>query len=132
MRRIITIALTLLAGAGIVMAAPAPPAQAALSDCPVGWFCAWSGDNFTGGIFKYSFSGYGQSGVCNNLHLVAPNGDHDNWQSVYNRYGASTGPTVYYYADNGCNSSAGPLPHGVSNPHIGPFWYNQVSSFRVQ
>jgi len=41
----------LLAGsAGVASAAPAAP-QAA-SDCPLGWFCVWSGKNYTGHMQK--------------------------------------------------------------------------------
>ncbi|MGW6220615.1 peptidase inhibitor family I36 protein [Streptomyces olivaceus] len=41
----------LLAGtAGAAQAAPAAPTAA--SDCPSGWFCVWSGKNYTGRMQK--------------------------------------------------------------------------------
>ncbi|MFF8375238.1 FG-GAP-like repeat-containing protein [Streptomyces sp. NPDC015661] len=41
-----------LATLGVLGAATAAPAQAASSDCPRGYFCAWKSDNATGTMFK--------------------------------------------------------------------------------
>ncbi|GHE75167.1 peptidase inhibitor family I36 protein [Streptomyces cellulosae] len=40
----------LAGGAGSAGAAPAAPSAA--SDCPSGWFCVWSGQNYTGRMQK--------------------------------------------------------------------------------
>ncbi|MFI6413476.1 FG-GAP-like repeat-containing protein [Streptomyces sp. NPDC050585] len=52
LRRLATLATTLgLTSLGL-LGAGAAPAQAAISDCPSGYFCAWKSDNGTGTMFK--------------------------------------------------------------------------------
>ncbi|MEU0373618.1 FG-GAP-like repeat-containing protein [Streptomyces sp. NPDC006283] len=52
LRRVAAVATTLgLTSLGL-LAAGAAPAQAAISDCPAGYFCAWKSDNGTGTMFK--------------------------------------------------------------------------------
>ncbi|MFE2555064.1 peptidase inhibitor family I36 protein [Streptomyces sp. NPDC059352] len=52
LKRLATAATALaLASAGLV-GAGAAPAQAAVSDCPSGYFCAWKSDNGTGTMYK--------------------------------------------------------------------------------
>nr|WP_317851040.1 peptidase inhibitor family I36 protein [Streptomyces venezuelae] len=51
-RRLATAAAALGLTALGVLGAGAAPAQAAASDCPVGYFCAWKTDNATGTMFK--------------------------------------------------------------------------------
>lgn len=52
LKRLATAATALgLASAGLV-GAGAAPAQAAVSDCPSGYFCAWKTDNGTGTMYK--------------------------------------------------------------------------------
>ncbi|MFC4609275.1 FG-GAP-like repeat-containing protein [Streptomyces maoxianensis] len=52
LRRLATMATTLgLTSLGL-LGAGAAPAQAAISDCPSGYFCAWKTDNGTGTMFK--------------------------------------------------------------------------------
>lgn len=138
MRQIITIALTLLAGAGLVAAAPAAPARASITDCTMGLFCAWSGKNYTGSFYYYPYSLFGPSHGCNNIqfnnaspHFVY---DNNNWESVANYYGNAgqqDGPVVYYYDSHDCTGTPGPLYHNQAVPQIGSLWFNKVSSFRV-
>ncbi|MEU3429597.1 FG-GAP-like repeat-containing protein [Streptomyces gardneri] len=45
-----------LATLGVLGVTTAAPAQAAVSDCPSGYFCAWKTDNTTGTMFKTSES----------------------------------------------------------------------------
>ncbi|GGU93158.1 ATP/GTP-binding protein [Streptomyces litmocidini] len=52
LRRVATVATTLgLTSLGL-FGAGAAPAQAAISDCPSGYFCAWKSDNGTGTMYK--------------------------------------------------------------------------------
>ncbi|MFF7773772.1 peptidase inhibitor family I36 protein [Streptomyces tanashiensis] len=52
LRRVATVATTLgLTSLGLLGAGVAP-AQAAISDCPSGYFCAWKTDNGTGTMYK--------------------------------------------------------------------------------
>ncbi|MFB6843136.1 FG-GAP-like repeat-containing protein [Streptomyces sp. NPDC056361] len=52
MRRLAAAATTLgLASLGL-LGAGATPAQAAIGDCPAGYFCAWKSDNGTGTMYK--------------------------------------------------------------------------------
>ncbi|MFE0646843.1 FG-GAP-like repeat-containing protein [Streptomyces sp. NPDC058877] len=52
LRRVATVATTLgLTSLGL-FGAGAAPAQAAISDCPSGYFCAWKTDNGTGTMYK--------------------------------------------------------------------------------
>ncbi|MCS0635568.1 FG-GAP-like repeat-containing protein [Streptomyces sp. LP05-1] len=52
LRRLATLATTLgLTSLGL-LGAGAAPAQAAIKDCPAGYFCAWKTDNGTGTMFK--------------------------------------------------------------------------------
>ncbi|MFF3331235.1 FG-GAP-like repeat-containing protein [Streptomyces sp. NPDC002888] len=52
LRRVATMATTLgLTSLGL-LGAGAAPAQAAISDCPAGYFCAWKSENGTGTMFK--------------------------------------------------------------------------------
>ncbi|MBT2440873.1 VCBS repeat-containing protein [Streptomyces sp. ISL-36] len=52
LRRLATVATALgLTSAGF-LGAGAAPAQAAISDCPSGYFCAWKTDNGTGTMYK--------------------------------------------------------------------------------
>ncbi|MFJ8078569.1 FG-GAP-like repeat-containing protein [Streptomyces sp. NPDC096176] len=52
LRRAATLATTLgLTSLGL-LGAGAAPAQAAIGDCPAGYFCAWKSDNGTGTMFK--------------------------------------------------------------------------------
>ncbi|WP_328943220.1 FG-GAP-like repeat-containing protein [Streptomyces sp. NBC_00250] len=52
LRRVATVATTLgLTSLGLLGASVAP-AQAAISDCPSGYFCAWKSDNGTGTMYK--------------------------------------------------------------------------------
>ncbi|WP_149183597.1 FG-GAP-like repeat-containing protein [Streptomyces sp. TRM49041] len=52
LRRLATLATTLgLTSLGL-LGAGAAPAQAAISDCPAGYFCAWKTDDGTGTMFK--------------------------------------------------------------------------------
>jgi hypothetical protein len=52
LRRLAAMATTLgLTSLGLI-GAGAAPAQAAISDCPAGYFCAWKSDNGTGTMFK--------------------------------------------------------------------------------
>ncbi|GGP89267.1 FG-GAP-like repeat-containing protein [Streptomyces roseolilacinus] len=54
LRRLATMAAALgLTSLGL-LGAGAAPAQAAISDCPSGYFCAWKSDNGTGTMFKTS------------------------------------------------------------------------------
>ncbi|MFI2367042.1 FG-GAP-like repeat-containing protein [Streptomyces sp. NPDC018833] len=73
LRRVATLATTLgLASLGL-LGTGAAPAQAAISDCPAGYFCAWKSDNGTGTMFKMNTN-------------KATLGDWDNtFQSVVNR-----------------------------------------------
>ncbi|MBT2368441.1 VCBS repeat-containing protein [Streptomyces sp. ISL-10] len=73
LRRVATLATALgLTSLGL-LGAGAAPAQAAISDCPAGYFCAWKSDNGTGTMFKTNTN-------------KATLGDWDNtFQSVVNR-----------------------------------------------
>lgn len=52
LRRLAAVATTLgLTSLGL-LGAGAAPAQATISDCPAGYFCAWKSDNGTGTMFK--------------------------------------------------------------------------------
>ncbi|MFF3288846.1 FG-GAP-like repeat-containing protein [Streptomyces sp. NPDC003023] len=52
LRRLAALATTLgLTSLGL-LGASAAPAQAAISDCPAGYFCAWKSDNGTGTMFR--------------------------------------------------------------------------------
>ncbi|MET9676018.1 FG-GAP-like repeat-containing protein [Streptomyces sp. NPDC006482] len=54
LKRLATVATALgLTSAGL-LGAGASPAQAAISDCPSGYFCAWKTDNGTGTMYKTS------------------------------------------------------------------------------
>src|SRR5690348_9117656 len=56
LRRLATLATTLgLTSLGL-LGAGAAPAQAAVSDCPAGYFCAWKTDDGTGTMFKTNTS----------------------------------------------------------------------------
>ncbi|MFV2117972.1 FG-GAP-like repeat-containing protein [Streptomyces sp. Act-28] len=52
LRRLATSAVTLGLTSFGLLGAGAAPAQAAIKDCPAGYFCAWKGDNGTGAMFK--------------------------------------------------------------------------------
>ncbi|MFB6902135.1 FG-GAP-like repeat-containing protein [Streptomyces hydrogenans] len=56
LRRVATVATTLGLTAAGLMGAGAPSAQAAVSDCPLGYFCAWQTGNATGSMYKTSLS----------------------------------------------------------------------------
>lgn len=56
LRRLATVATALgLSSAGLLGAGVAP-AQAAVADCPAGYFCAWKSDNGTGTMYKTNAS----------------------------------------------------------------------------
>jgi hypothetical protein len=70
LRRVASVAVALgLSTLGLV-AAGAAPAQAAVSDCPSGYFCAWKDENGTGSMFKTNTSKATLGAWNNNFGLV--------------------------------------------------------------
>ncbi|MFI8962654.1 peptidase inhibitor family I36 protein [Streptomyces sp. NPDC053493] len=111
------IALTggLLAGsAGTASAAPsAPSAASAASDCPSGWFCVWSGQNYTGhmqkvagnnadltgfSVFQGFKSWYNHGASCDYRWYGAKN--YGGETAVVARGAKGTGATVWAQASN--------------------------------
>jgi hypothetical protein len=67
----------------------AAPAEAAWSDCPSGWFCLWTGENGTGGLFYTAAQPQDLGFMNNNARSVW---NRSNWH--YCLYDA-TNHTVY-------------------------------------
>ncbi|MGW6417636.1 FG-GAP-like repeat-containing protein [Streptomyces sp. NPDC055055] len=116
LRRVATVATTLgLTSLGL-FGAGAAPAQAAIRDCPSGYFCAWKSDNGTGTMYK--------------TNVNAPTlGSWDNaFRSVVNR----TNKFVCFHEDANYGQS-GAVYSGPPDP-AGTEWggpgTNSVSSLR--
>lgn len=81
-RRGATIAATLLVGAGVVVGLPAT-ANAAMSDCPAGSFCAWEAENYGQTRMGATIASSNWDYIGNPSAWKALNDDDD---STYNRW----------------------------------------------
>lgn len=130
--KIIALAISVLAGAGIALG-PAAPASAWGEACPNGQFCAW--DQFSGvpQPWTFPFTLYDPVGTCWNL------GSTDNrWSSVWNRYGSYGGHLLAMgiYVDYNCSLqyfSGATVNNNVKRNFDGGWGFlnNEVSSFRI-
>ncbi|WP_086828355.1 FG-GAP-like repeat-containing protein [Streptomyces sp. NRRL B-24572] len=116
LRRVATVATTLgltslgLFGAGVA------PAQAAISDCPSGYFCAWKTDNGTGSMYKTNVN-------------TATLGTWDNtFRSVVNR--TSRIACLYDGANYDDTNGAGVIDPSPSGSEWGGPGSNSVSSLK--
>ncbi|MFF3840045.1 FG-GAP-like repeat-containing protein [Streptomyces sp. NPDC001930] len=116
LRRLATVATALgLSSAGL-LGAGAAPAQAALSDCPSGYFCAWKTDNGSGTMYKTNAS-------------VATLGTWDNtFRSVMNR--TNKFACLYDDADHGLDGDVGVMDPNPSGTEWGGPGSNSVSSVK--
>ncbi|MCX4982642.1 FG-GAP-like repeat-containing protein [Streptomyces sp. NBC_00572] len=116
LRRLATVATALgLSSAGL-LGAGAAPAQAAISDCPSGYFCAWKTDNGTGTMYKTNTS-------------VATLGGWDNtFRSVVNR--TNKFACLYDDANHGLEGNVGVMDPNPSGTEWGGPGSNSVSSVK--
>lgn len=117
MRKTITRALVVLAMATGIGAVAAAPAQAAYSDCTVGYVCLW---NDSGGVGFPSLVRNDPPGTCYNV----PTFWNDKMDSFSNRL--LFGKHVQFYKDANCT---GHLMHQQNNNRSsGPFGSDPVTS----
>ncbi|MGW5775027.1 FG-GAP-like repeat-containing protein [Streptomyces sp. NPDC003863] len=116
LRRVATVATTLgltslgLFGAGVA------PAQAAVSDCPSGYFCAWKTDNGTGTMYKTNVN-------------TATLGTWDNtFRSVVNRTNKFV--CLHEDANYGTNGAVYSMPADPAGTEWGGPGTNSVSSVK--
>ncbi|MFJ2937640.1 FG-GAP-like repeat-containing protein [Streptomyces sp. NPDC087219] len=116
LRRLATVATALgLSSAGL-LGAGAAPAQAALSDCPSGYFCAWKTDNGSGTMYKTNVS-------------VSTLGTWDNtFRSVMNR--TNKFACLYDDANHGLDGDVGVMDPNPSGTEWGGPGSNSVSSVK--
>ncbi|MGW1931415.1 FG-GAP-like repeat-containing protein [Streptomyces sp. NPDC001919] len=117
LRRLATVATALgLSSAGL-LGAGAAPAQAAIADCPSGYFCAWKTDNGSGTMYKTNTS-------------VATLGTWDNtFRSVMNR--TSRFACLYDDANHGLDGEVGVMDPNPSGSEWGGPGSNSVSSVKL-
>jgi hypothetical protein len=116
-RKITTLAMTILAGIVIVLGFAAP-ASAAYSDCPDGWFCAWSSVDASAVRYQYPFSAYG----TNCVDLAADtrySTDNNNWESFNNLLGSQY--NVEVYTGGSCTGTHATIYNW--------WWYNQYGYY---
>ncbi|MFB7453271.1 FG-GAP-like repeat-containing protein [Streptomyces sp. NPDC056194] len=116
LRRVATVATTLgLTSLGL-FGAGAAPAQAAVSDCPSGYFCAWKTDNGTGTMYKTNVN-------------TATLGTWDNtFRSVVNRTNKFV--CLHEDADYGTNGAVYSMPADPAGTEWGGPGTNSVSSVK--
>ncbi|MEU3750039.1 MULTISPECIES: peptidase inhibitor family I36 protein [Streptomyces] len=116
LKRLATVATALgLASAGL-LGAGAAPAQAAISDCPSGYFCAWKTDNGTGTMYKTTAN-------------TATLGTWDNtFRSVVNR--TNKFACLYDDPNYGDDAGAGVIPSSPSGSEWSGPGSNSVSSLK--
>ncbi|WP_055603025.1 FG-GAP-like repeat-containing protein [Streptomyces aureus] len=116
LRRLATVATALgLSSAGL-LGAGAAPAQAALGDCPSGYFCAWKTDNGSGAMYKTNAS-------------VATLGTWDNtFRSVMNRTNKFV--CLYDDANHGLDGGIGVMDPNPSGTEWGGPGSTSVSSVK--
>lgn len=116
LRRLAAAATTLgLASVGL-LGAGATPAQAAIGDCPSGYFCAWKSDNGTGTMYKTNVN-------------QATLGSWDNaFRSIVNR----TSKWLCLYDDANYSGSAGAtvIPSDPAGTEWGGPGSNSISSLK--
>ncbi|MEU6165262.1 FG-GAP-like repeat-containing protein [Streptomyces tanashiensis] len=117
LRRLATVATTLgLTSLGL-FGAGAVPAQAAIRDCPSGYFCAWKSDNGTGTMYKTNAS-------------AATLGGWDNaFRSVVNR--TNKFACVYEDANYGESGAVYSTPPDPAGTEWGGPGTNSVSSLKL-
>ncbi|WP_456695897.1 peptidase inhibitor family I36 protein [Aeromicrobium sp. P5_D10] len=76
--RFITSAATIIAVTGINLAV-STPAEAALSDCPSGYMCVWSGKGYSGTMKKYNSTGAYKSISLNTVDSYYNNRSKRTW-----------------------------------------------------
>ncbi|MBP2583930.1 hypothetical protein J3A78_004408 [Streptomyces sp. PvR006] len=117
LRRLATVATALgLSSAGL-LGAGAAPAQAALGDCPSGYFCAWKTDNGSGTMYKTNVS-------------VATLGAWDNtFRSVMNR--TNKFACLYDDANHGLDGGIGVMDPNPAGTEWGGPGSTSVSSVKL-
>ncbi|MFE5944526.1 FG-GAP-like repeat-containing protein [Streptomyces sp. NPDC056480] len=117
LRRLATVATALgLSSAGL-LGAGAAPAQAALSDCPSGYFCAWKTENGSGTLYKTNAS-------------VATLGAWDNtFRSVMNR--TNKFACLYDDAGHGLDGNVGVMDPNPAGTEWGGPGSTSVSSVKL-
>lgn len=125
MRNKIKAALVAVASAGILAAIPAP-AHAALTDCSVGYFCWWTGTNYSGTRYSYNKATI-DAGYRHGIRLgsLATN-QADSW---YNH----TTVAINIYDDGACGYSpwTRTLSSGQYATSQGSDWKSRMSSFQI-
>ncbi|MGW8766281.1 FG-GAP-like repeat-containing protein [Streptomyces sp. NPDC055815] len=117
LRRVATVATTLglttlgLFGAGVA------PAQAAISDCPSGYFCAWKTDNGTGTMYK------------TNVNVATLGGWDNTFRSVVNR--TNKFACLYEDANYGTSGAVYAQPADPAGTEWGGPGTNSVSSLKL-
>lgn len=116
-KRLVALVAALLAATGLTLVASAP-AQAAYTDCSVGYVCLFDGYNGTGAMHPIPVS---PRGYCYNV----PTSFNDRANSAYNRM---TTRWVQFYTNAGCT---GHLLHSAVDCSGGPFEPHFALNFYV-
>ncbi|MFE1904535.1 peptidase inhibitor family I36 protein [Streptomyces gardneri] len=116
LKRLATAATALGLTSAAILGAGAAPAQAAISDCPSGYFCAWKTDNGTGTMYKTSAN-------------TATLGTWDNtFRSVVNR--TNKFACLYDEPNYADEAGAGVIPSSPTGSEWGGPGSNSVSSLK--
>lgn len=116
LRRLATVATALGLSSVGFLGAGAAPAQAAVSDCPSGYFCAWKTDNGTGTMYK------------TNTNVATLGGWDNTFRSVVNR--TNKYACLYDDANHGLDGMVGVVYPSPSGSEWGGPGSNSVSSLK--
>ena len=125
MRKMIMALVALVAAISASMAGAAP-AQAALTDCPLGSFCWWTGQNYSGTRYTYNKSTI-DAGTRHGIRLgTLASNQADSW---YNH----TTVAINIYDNGACGYSpwTRTLSSGQYATSQGSDWGSRMSSFQI-